>query len=276
MQKLKTEDPERYLRLEHLLQKSFFDLREAYPDGSKEKRRAALAQALVSEVTVVPPSRMLALIGQALKWQQHQGMLPAGTAFDLFRGTAPAKPDEEDAPPQAMTRTINFGVKSHAEVSKFSPDGQYLISGSSDGFIEARCTGLRPTTPRSRNGTNESRLRCPTPEYSGLCALQVWDFNSAKLNKNLKYQADDEYMMHDDTVVCLGFSRDSELLASGSGDGKIKACTVSPPTARPAVERAAASPHIAVHTTCNIAGFGVSTRAGVAACLRRAILGDFG
>ncbi len=108
------------------------------------------------------------------------------------------------------------------------------------------------------------------------CALQVWDFNSAKLNKNLKYQADDEYMMHDDTVVCLGFSRDSELLASGSGDGKIKACTVSPPTARPAVERAAASPHIAVHTTCNIARFGVSTRAGVAACLRMAILGDFG
>ena len=54
----------------------------------------------------------------------------------------------------------------------------------------------------------------------------MWDFNSAKLNKNLKYQADDEYMMHDDTVVCLGFSRDSELLASGSGDGTIKARTI--------------------------------------------------
>lgn len=29
-------------------------------------------------------------------------------------------------------------------------------------------------------------------------------------------------MMHDDPVLCIDFSRDSELLASGSQDGKIK------------------------------------------------------
>lgn len=29
-------------------------------------------------------------------------------------------------------------------------------------------------------------------------------------------------MMHDDPVLCVDFSRDSEMIASGSQDGKIK------------------------------------------------------
>ncbi|KAJ3331875.1 Serine/threonine-protein kinase smu1, partial [Gonapodya sp. JEL0774] len=137
MQILKDSQPERYLHLEHLLSRSFFDEKEAYgEDTTKQRRRQLIAQALSSEVTVVPPSRLLTLLGQAIKWQFSQGLIPPESAYDLFRGTAPSQKAEEDAVPGMCFNTIKFPRKQHPESIAFSPDGQYLVTGGVDGIIE--------------------------------------------------------------------------------------------------------------------------------------------
>jgi WD40 repeat-containing protein SMU1 len=54
-----------------------------------------------------------------------------------------------------------------------------------------------------------------------ICLLhaKVWDAATCRLKKDLAYQAEETFMMHDQAVLALAFSRDSELLVSGAWEG---------------------------------------------------------
>ncbi|EOY17409.1 Transducin family protein / WD-40 repeat family protein isoform 3 [Theobroma cacao] len=137
-------------------------------------------------VADVNSGRWDAILPQVAQLKLPRNKLEDLYQFDLFRGTAAMKQDIDDMHPTTLSHTVRFGKKCHAECARFSPDGQFLVSSSVDGFIE------------------------------------VWDYISGKLKKDLQYQADETFMMHDDPVLCVDFSRDSEMIASGSQDGKIK------------------------------------------------------
>ncbi len=192
MDLLKENYQDRYLNLEDLLVKPS-GAKDGYLNGkSKEKRRKEIAEALIKEIHAVPANRLLCLLGQAMKWQRYQGMLPTDAElstghYDLFRNAMPETEHESfvDMVPSECYNIIKFSKKQHPESVAFSPDGTMLALGSVDGIIE------------------------------------IYSHETGRLRKDLKYQADGELMIMDTAVLCLSFAKDSEHLASGSQDGKI-------------------------------------------------------
>lgn len=65
---VRSEDPERYLALEKVCNRTLIDPKLLYGSSSRQKRRDAIAKLIQAEVSSVPPSRLMVLLGQAIKW----------------------------------------------------------------------------------------------------------------------------------------------------------------------------------------------------------------
>ena len=178
-----------------------------------------------------PTQRLVTLLQQAIKWQAYTGQLPRirqwwdndndgneqethdqqqqqqsnklkkrkRKEFDLLLGEALYHGDNEMAVSAALNQankkhvtrnyaTISFGKNATCESVVFLPDGTSgLVTGSSDGLIE------------------------------------VYDLQGNLRTTDLTYQAQDEFMGHDDevAVTALAVSNDGQLLASGAADGSV-------------------------------------------------------
>ncbi|KAG7274521.1 hypothetical protein CRUP_025714 [Coryphaenoides rupestris] len=226
---LKRNQPGRFRHLESLLTRDYFDPREAYPSGSgKAKRRRAIAQSLAREVSVVPPSRLMGLLGQvgtgAAGLASPRDSAALSSAAPLVPEAAePARPpgsrrsprrllllhtttssssstaasdaektqgEEESFIPTQLYRNFKVGQRSRVACACFSPDGRFLVTGSAGGVVEAW---------DFRTG----RISRVWTVLSGLCLRR---FERA----------------HSKGVTCLKFSKDSNHILSSSFDRTIR------------------------------------------------------
>ena len=96
-----------------------------------------------------------------------------------------------------------------------------------------------------RCGRRDARLQVWNPDTGKLCKdlkFQVSPSGSEKMRQKHRhrlfftrppppFQAEEQFMMHDDAVLCAAISRNAEMLATASKSGQIK--VQSPPTPTP-------------------------------------------
>lgn len=114
----------------------------------------------------------------------------------------------------------------------YSPDGQYIASGSGDNTIsvwDASSTQETITFKNGHTGYVSSVAFSPDGQRiasgSGDNTIKVWDVFSRKETRTLEH--------HTDVVYSVAFSRDGRYIASGSRDNTIKVWDVSGDEASP-------------------------------------------
>ncbi|KAG2381282.1 hypothetical protein C9374_006271 [Naegleria lovaniensis] len=210
---LSVEEPSRYKKLEHVISTSkHFDALIAYDGKRKEDIRMEISSLFQQEIADVPASSLLNIIGNAIEFQRaRQGEDFDPNTFALLdhtmkkiKKTARVAKKEEAVPLEENTQVsqdtsgndlillekpykmIKFGKTTKVNCCHFITD--YFIVGTTDGFVE------------------------------------IYDYLTGKLNKELAFQASNDLIVHEDSVTCFNTKLQPSgiLLASASLDKTIR------------------------------------------------------
>lgn len=136
---------------------------------SKQEIRDTLAISVKDELEIVKPGRLLHVIHQGLLAIQKQEKSLNKTEhmkrYDIFEDRFFEFRDLNDQIPKEIAKVIRMPGNSRLETAIFSDNGQFLITGTSDGYIE------------------------------------VWDPYTYKHSPEIAYQLDEIFMMHDKVVT---------------------------------------------------------------------------
>ncbi len=234
--------PQRFRSLERLAASPAFNPRDYYAAlyTTREKRRAQIAARLAQLIPASRPSRLLELLGHALRWEQHEhDSLLGGATPAPAPAPAPALPSGHVslltgkwARSQAELDAMAENFREDYEDDPFSDED----ADENDGK-ENKNEGPRVATELQRtiNLGDESHFECARFSPNGARLVtgsadgfaEVWDQRTARLDKSLPFQAREELMLHDTAILCCAFSPDSESLVTGSQDGCIKTWSIA-------------------------------------------------
>jgi WD40 repeat-containing protein SMU1 len=191
---LKSEYNERIKRLEDVINGKISPS-DVYAQlqTTKENNRMKLAENLSKDLVTLAPNRLIFLLSEGIKHIYSNESISSDIAkYDILTGKVDTvlfdkkQIDGTSYSVKNLYKQIKFEEGSHIESCRFSYDGNYLATGSSDGFVE------------------------------------IWSPHTGKLASDLPYQHESVLLVHKDSVLTLNFSKDSKMLCSGDNSGNIK------------------------------------------------------
>ena len=190
IQLMKSNNVERFDRLDQLLSEPAPSLHDLYGTSSKEQRRSELGGEILKLVAVVPPHRLLDLLKDSIGYQKQCGNIPT-KYYDIFNGCCSSSLFKTDQIILRCVQTISNDSEVSLETVAFSPDGKQMAFGFASGAVEF----WNPLT-HCRRGDSILQQNNISPSFHS-------------------------------PVIALSFSHDNKLLAVGTQNGTLSLLNIA-------------------------------------------------